>query len=63
MPPSQEVWNSRRDFTPVWVGHFLRDGLTSLSDCEHPIEIARPSIKTMQLAYEAKLFDWIEPGF
>jgi hypothetical protein len=25
--------------------------------------LGRPSIKTMQRAHEAKLFDWIEPGF
>src|SRR5260221_14667710 len=48
-----------RGHYPDWIGHFVRDGLASLGDCEHPIEIARPSIKTVQLANEAKLFDWI----
>src|SRR5262245_66444822 len=42
-----------------WIGHFLCYGLASLRDCEHPIEIACPSVKAMQLANEAKLFDWI----
>ena len=44
---------------PDWIGHFLRDSLALLGDREHPIEIARPSIETVQLADEAKLFDWI----
>jgi hypothetical protein len=48
-----------RGHYPDWIGHFHRDGLASLGDCEHPIEITRPSIKTVQLANEAKLFDWI----
>src|SRR5258708_2021965 len=44
---------------PDGIGHFRRDGLASPGDGEHPIEIARPSVKTVQLANEAKLFDRI----
>ena len=40
-----------------WIGYFLRDGLASLGDCEHSIELSRPSIKTVQLADETKLLD------
>ena len=44
---------------PDWIGHFLRDGLASSGDSVHSIETAGPPIKTVQLANEAELFDWI----
>lgn len=42
-----------------WNNHFVRDGSASLAYCQHPIEVAYPSVKTLQLADQMELVDWI----
>src|SRR5258708_9612418 len=42
-----------------WIGHFRRDCRAAPRNGEHLVEIARPSIETVQLGDEEELFDGI----